>query len=277
MALWGHLLLAAILFSCSFAKSAENDSPARKQYEQIVQEHQAAQRKWREAYSEAKTEEERSGLKYPQPEEFAPHLLALAKEHPRDPAAIDALAWITQNSRQGDELDTALRLLLADHAKAEALTNVVPWLQHASSREAEPFLRAVAEKSASDPVKGRALLTLGRILKDQAGYVDVLKTNTDPKRVERYTHRFGKDVSANADAVRNEAESIFETVITKYGGQPDYSGTLGQAAKGELYEMRNLVIGKVAPEIEGKDVDGKAFKLSEYRGKVVVLDFWGHW
>jgi hypothetical protein len=35
--------------------------------------------------------------------------------------------------------------------------------------------------------------------------------------------------------------------------------------------------GKPAPEIEGTDLDGKSFKLSDYRGKVVLLDFWGHW
>jgi len=44
-----------------------------------------------------------------------------------------------------------------------------------------------------------------------------------------------------------------------------------------LFELRNLGIGKTAPEIEGEDVDGKKFKLSDYRGKVVVLDFWGDW
>jgi hypothetical protein len=38
-----------------------------------------------------------------------------------------------------------------------------------------------------------------------------------------------------------------------------------------------LEIGKVAPEIEGEDIDGQRFKLSDYRGKVVVLDFWGNW
>jgi hypothetical protein len=36
-------------------------------------------------------------------------------------------------------------------------------------------------------------------------------------------------------------------------------------------------IGQNAPEIDGEDVDGVKFKLSDYRGKVVVLDFWGHW
>ena len=35
-----------------------------------------------------------------------------------------------------------------------------------------------------------------------------------------------------------------------------------------------LPVGKEAPEISGKDLDNKAMKLSEFRGKVVVLDFW---
>ena len=36
-------------------------------------------------------------------------------------------------------------------------------------------------------------------------------------------------------------------------------------------------VGMAAPVIEGADVDGVHFKLSDYRGKVVVLDFWGDW
>ena len=36
-------------------------------------------------------------------------------------------------------------------------------------------------------------------------------------------------------------------------------------------------IGQTAPEIEGKDLESKPMKLSEFRGKVVVLDFWGFW
>jgi predicted Zn finger-like uncharacterized protein len=36
-------------------------------------------------------------------------------------------------------------------------------------------------------------------------------------------------------------------------------------------------VGSAAPEIEAEDLDGKKFKLSDYRGKVVLLDFWGNW
>ena len=35
-----------------------------------------------------------------------------------------------------------------------------------------------------------------------------------------------------------------------------------------------LPVGKEAPDISGKDLDNKAMKLTEFRGKVVVLVFW---
>ena len=38
-----------------------------------------------------------------------------------------------------------------------------------------------------------------------------------------------------------------------------------------------LVAGKAAPEITARDTDGEEFNLSDYRGKVVMLDFWGNW
>ena len=38
-----------------------------------------------------------------------------------------------------------------------------------------------------------------------------------------------------------------------------------------------IQVGTRAPEIEGEDIQGTKFKLSDYRGKVVMLDFWGNW
>jgi hypothetical protein len=43
------------------------------------------------------------------------------------------------------------------------------------------------------------------------------------------------------------------------------------------FEKEHLQVGMAAPEIAGADIDGVPFKLSDYRGKVVVLDFWGFW
>lgn len=36
-------------------------------------------------------------------------------------------------------------------------------------------------------------------------------------------------------------------------------------------------VGNLAPEIVGEDVDGKPLRLSDHRGKVVLLNFWGTW
>jgi cytochrome oxidase Cu insertion factor (SCO1/SenC/PrrC family) len=49
-----------------------------------------------------------------------------------------------------------------------------------------------------------------------------------------------------------------------------------ERAKAKPPARPNLV-GQMAREIEGTDLDGVRFKLSDYRGKVVVLDFWGNW
>lgn len=38
-----------------------------------------------------------------------------------------------------------------------------------------------------------------------------------------------------------------------------------------------LSVGQVAPEIELADPDGKPIKLSAFRGKVVLIDFWASW
>jgi hypothetical protein len=41
--------------------------------------------------------------------------------------------------------------------------------------------------------------------------------------------------------------------------------------------MPGIEKGNQVLEIEANDLQGKKFKLSDYRGKVVLLDFWGFW
>ena len=53
--------------------------------------------------------------------------------------------------------------------------------------------------------------------------------------------------------------------------------SLFATAQRELFAIEHLSVGKMSPEIRGHDLNGTEFRLSEYRGKVVLLSFWGDW
>jgi hypothetical protein len=55
------------------------------------------------------------------------------------------------------------------------------------------------------------------------------------------------------------------------------NGSLAKTAERDLFEVQHLSIGCEAPEITSEDIDGVEFSLADYRGKIVVLDFWGNW
>ena len=54
-------------------------------------------------------------------------------------------------------------------------------------------------------------------------------------------------------------------------------GPAGPTAGGTTRVSLAPSVGQMAPDITGEDIDGVAFALSDYRGKVVMLDFWGDW
>ena len=45
----------------------------------------------------------------------------------------------------------------------------------------------------------------------------------------------------------------------------------------QIFVVRNLIPGNVAPDITGTDTDGAEFSLKEYRGNIVGLIFTGQW
>ncbi len=97
--------------------------------------------------------------------------------------------------------------------------------------------------------------------------------------------RFEKEPSSEFEEIKNrvaDIENRFNSLIKEYGDCPSINDfpkgeTLGDLAKKELFEFQHLRVGLVAPEIQAEDIDGVKFKLSDYRGKVILLDFWGDW
>ena len=69
-----------------------------------------------------------------------------------------------------------------------------------------------------------------------------------------------------------EADKLFSRVIRDF---PKFNQA--HNAKRELEELRRMAIGNPAPPMEGTDLDGNPLSLSDYRGKVVVVYFWGRY
>jgi peroxiredoxin len=54
-------------------------------------------------------------------------------------------------------------------------------------------------------------------------------------------------------------------------------GLLAALAGCEPPAVEGKYAGNLCPEIAGEDPDGKVIRLSEFRGKVVLVNFWGTW
>lgn len=70
----------------------------------------------------------------------------------------------------------------------------------------------------------------------------------------------------------NIGDTSYEFAIDRYGKQI----TLTPLAN-KLPPRASLLTGTLAPDFTFTNLDGKVRKLSEYRGKVVLLNFWGTW
>jgi hypothetical protein len=106
---------------------------------------------------------------------------------------------------------------------------------------------------------------------------------SQPEMAARYAGLFGKNyidelrLTNRVEAIK-EVEALFVRAADRFGDIAlPWDGTVAATAKSELVEIRTLAVGMQAPEIEGEDQDGKQFKLSDYRGKVVLLYFWSEY
>ena len=113
----------------------------------------------------------------------------------------------------------------------------------------------------------------------------VRKMKKEPEMVDQFEETTGKGSviwllgDRGPESLDAEAENLLERVVSELATVPAVRDErlLGAVAEGQLFALRNLQIGKVAPEIAGRDAEGGSFKLSDFRGKVVVITFTGEW
>lgn len=174
----------------------------------------------------------------------AEKLIDLAEKNSKDPIAMQALVTIVAGmpleEKGKDTLKAkAVALLKKDHIKNENLSRIIPRLAMSDSAEIVDFLKHVIAQSTDKKTRAEAV-------KAVMGAAEGALANTDdPKKAEELKGEMGK----------------FRKLISE-----EFKG-----------QIKDLYVGAKMPELTSKNLDDKEVKLSDYKGKVVVVDIWATW
>jgi len=230
---------------------ATADDELRQQVAKLIEEYQAEMNEVRQAGQQA-TPAERAQLSAQMQKlanQTAEQMLALIQDDPQSAVAETVYLWVVRNGRQGPNFDLAVNRMIEHFPDSEELGAVASMIPPGRTAAGDAMLRRILETSTVDSVKATIMFSMARSLARQ-----------------------------NSPEAENRTVELLETIIDKYSDVLDANRRpYGPQAEQMLFAVQNLKIGKVAPEIEGEDLDGVPFKLSDYRGKVVVIDFWGDW
>jgi thiol-disulfide isomerase/thioredoxin len=257
---WGApiaLVLAA------FAATAQGPSPGEQEFKRLLAEWNVRSSELNERVRAAKSDEEKEAANKnlgAERRKYAEALHQLAQKHPNDPSSVDALLGALKIDPSLEE--KTLAGLAKDHVKDPKMAKIGFYLGVTlNSAAAEKLLREILAQHPDRAAQGNACYGLGRL----------------------FYKRYLDDTTAK-DAARHaqEAERFFQRQAEMYADVPlhhlnDKQWAFAEVAEPRLFELRHLIAGKVAPEIAGEDIDGKMLKLSDFRGKIVVLNFWGTW
>lgn len=190
------------------------------------------------------------------PRELAAEHMALYEAAAADYAGTDdAIPFLNQVIVLGgmaeakDSVAKACATLMMTHIKSPKLSDSIRPISYTSrwvgKDQVEEMLRKIEVANPDPDTKAQAILArvngaLERLPVDDEGYL-----------------------AARAEALR--AADLAKDPAFK------------RQVQGTIDGREKLVRGKVAPDIAGVDLDGVAFKLSDYKGKVILLDFWGDW
>ncbi len=231
-------------------------SPAQKKLDDINARYQKAMEEWQDLATKAKSQEEYEALAEKRPgDAFLDELEAVGTE--AKGTATAAQAWIqyariASGMRSTNQVAKAVKVLVEDHITSPLLADVPEMVGNAfKPAKSEELLRRMLDKSPEKSVQASAMLTLGKQLMSEK--------NAKPERVA-------------------EGRALLEKVQKNYAGiTSSRDEEYAAVAAGQLFELDNLQVGKTPPDFEVTDENGVKFKLSDYRGKVVVIDFWGNW
>jgi S1-C subfamily serine protease/peroxiredoxin len=193
---------------------------------------------------------------------FSARFVALGKEHRKTKIALQSYFMACYLLRGADPkltggvLQAATDLLLQDHLDDHELSNVVLLMPSLPPSGTKAFLRTLIQKTPHRETRAYACLSLAKTLQHEA----------DEK----------PESSANP-ATHQEIVALLNRVTDEFSDVTLQGHPLSETVKPLLFAKERLAVGKKTIEIEGPDGAGNEFKLSDYRGSVVLLTFWGDW
>ncbi len=200
-------------------------------------------------------------------DEFGEKILQLARENPQESFAVKAYAGVIFSDKLTPK---DVENLQKYHSKSKEIGSLILSFSFRGINTKNPELTSALSALLESIVKDNPE-------KDNRGLAQFILVKSEVSKFEKEP---GNESEAKKRAA--EIEKRFNKLIEKYGDCPSVYAfrkgeTLGDLAKKELFEFQHLRVGLVAPEIQAEDIDGVKFKLSDYRGKVILLDFWGDW
>jgi thiol-disulfide isomerase/thioredoxin len=254
-----------------------NSANLQAECDELFERHAEEVRRYVERTHGAETNEEARRVPRPDGRKYAVRFMGIARDHPGTPLAADALTRAILVDFGGPDWREAIRSIRSAHAKSPRIGPALSAIaMDTRPPSVEPLLRSVLEANPAAEVRAEAALALSKHLRRLAGEAENLRRY--PDRFERAAEEYGLEETASlrdrdTAALNRESERLLELVVEEYA---EFPGPAERAAK-ELYRLHELVVGKVAPEIEGPDIEGNRMRLSDHRGKVVVLVWWATW
>lgn len=191
--------------------------------------------------------------------------------------SLEAIEWVFSGANDSELTRAAGELLVRYHLDNERIPEVLSGLRMPTQASHDLF-ENVIEKSENRKV--RALATLGFL--EFMGQALQFAPMADDERLAKAYPDVVAYLKSDTIAEMNDEVILdhMKKLDEEYGDVEVDGSTISEAISGEIRKIEiraRVAVGKVAPEIEGPDIDGTDFKLSDYRGKVVMLDFWGDW
>jgi hypothetical protein len=203
---------------------------------------------------------------------FAPEYEALAKEYWGTEAALEASLWLMRKEVREERRENREALaaeyadaIFEEYAASPHMDKLGSMASLFSEEQRDHYFGQLRENSPHPEVRAAAIF-----------YPTRLKLSR--LRLSRFSRLRSEDSEDGAGS-RTEVDADLQLLLDEYGDVPLEGSTYGIIADAYLnaHSEEELAIGQPAPEIVGVDVDGQPMSLSEFRGKVVVLDFWGDW